>query len=164
MPGMCVFPDHAWGYAGTCILKEVCLRLFLHFPSLLHARRASCLTICPFPYHESFVMSESIDKVTLITLFDSWFVTLIYHLLYFPARATHNIPLLLPHLHSWPLGVCFSQTILTTPLYFTVCCLHVAAISIFPSQTCFLLDLLFHHPESWQSVQEKGTLSASEFS
>lgn len=98
---------------GHCssIGKEVSLRLFLHSPSLLPAKRASCLTICPFPYHESLAISESIDKIVLSTVFDSWFVTLIHHLLNFSARITHNIPMLLPHLQSWAAGLWFSQTI-----------------------------------------------------
>lgn len=145
----------------TCIWKAVSLRPFLHYPALLPAKRASCLTIFPFPYHGSPSMSESIDKAVFTSVFDSWFVTPIYLLLYFSAWTTH-IPLLLPHLHSWALGLCFSQIILTTSLCFEVCCLHVAAISIFPSLTCFLLNLLFHYPEPWQSMQERGTPSAAE--
>lgn len=58
------------------------------------------------------------------------------------------------------LGLCFSQTILTTS--FKVCFLRVAAISIFPTLTCFLLNLLFHHPEPWQCMQERRTPSAAE--
>lgn len=127
----------------TCIWKEGSLTLFLHCPLLLPAKRSSCLTICPFLYHESLTMSESIDKVLFTTVFDCWFVTLKYHFLYFLSWATHNIPALPPHLHSWVVGLCYSQTILTTPFYFTVCRFHVAAISIFSSQTCFLLDLFF---------------------
>lgn len=135
------------------------MTLFLHCPLLLPAKRSSCLTICPFLYHESLTMSESIDKVLFTTVFDCWFVTLKYHFLYFLSWATHNIPALPPHLHSWVVGLCYSQTILTTPFYFTVCRFHVAPFSplrLAFSWTCFSGFRL-------QPVQEKGTLSAAVF-
>lgn len=163
MPGMCAFPDHA----GTLFLhlKEVRLRLFLYSPSVFPVKKASCLTICPLPCHESLAMPESIGKVVFTIVFDGWFVTLKDHLLYFPAWTTHNIPVILPHLHSWAEGFCFFPR-----PFWPHPCTSQSAVSMLllspfsPLRLVFSWICYFHHPESWQSLQEKEMLSAAEFS
>lgn len=150
MPRMCVFPDHAWGYAGM---------LYLHFKGGAFETFSplSLITSCKesfLPHHLLFSIPQIPGHVRIhwqsCVHHCVWLLVchmLIHFVLFFCTyHSQHSCASSSPS----QLGcraLFFTDhsdhTLVLHSLLSPCCC--CAAVTIFPSQICFLLDLLFHH-------------------